>query len=136
MVKRKTRKTQTGKTNLARDRKLSAKPIGKRVSKSGGIYYEYRRNRTDVRGIDSPVKRRKKAVKKKYGYVVRLKSGITDGRIYKTEGKAVMKIAGVIKNNSLSQRVQTGFIGMKVKKIRLNEREIMEMRKVKNFIRS
>jgi len=55
--------TQTGRTNLIRDRKLRAKAPGKRKSKSGKTYYERRRNRSDVKGIDLP--KRKRRVKKK-----------------------------------------------------------------------
>lgn len=41
---------QTGKSNLARDRKRKAMSPGKRRSASSRIYYEYRKNRSDVRG--------------------------------------------------------------------------------------
>jgi len=42
---------QTGRSkNLARDRKLKALPPGKRRSASGKVYYEYRQNRSDLRG--------------------------------------------------------------------------------------
>lgn len=47
---------QIGKSNLSRDRLFKAKMPGKRVSKSGNVYYEYRRNRTDVKGRDTPIK--------------------------------------------------------------------------------
>lgn len=43
------------------DKKLTAKPPGKRVSKSGKVYYERRANRSDIlRGYDRPVVRRRK----------------------------------------------------------------------------
>ena len=38
----------SGTSNLQKDAKQPAKKIGKRVSKNGKTYYEYRRNRTDV----------------------------------------------------------------------------------------
>lgn len=70
MAKRKARaltKTtrQTGTSNMARDRKRKAIAPGKRRSKSGRIYYEYRKNRSDVKGRDTP--RTQKQVLKKYG---------------------------------------------------------------------
>lgn len=40
-------KKQTGKTNIAIDKKIQAKAPGKRVSKSGNVYYEARANRSD-----------------------------------------------------------------------------------------
>ena len=40
-------KKQTGKTKIAIDKKLQAKPVGKRISKSGNVYYEARANRSD-----------------------------------------------------------------------------------------
>lgn len=43
-------KKQTGTSNIAVDRKLKAKPPGKRVSKSGRKYTEVRKNRSDVKG--------------------------------------------------------------------------------------
>ena len=39
---------QTGKTNTRRDKLLRAKKPGKRRSKSGNVYYESRKNRSDV----------------------------------------------------------------------------------------
>ena len=38
---------QTGTSNLAKDAKRKALPPGARISKTGHLYYEYRRNRTD-----------------------------------------------------------------------------------------
>jgi len=60
MAKRKaralTRSTrQTGKSDMARDRKRKALAPGKRRSKKGNIYYENRKNRSDVKGRDTPV---------------------------------------------------------------------------------
>jgi len=44
-------KRQTGKSrDVERDRKLKALPPGKRRSRSGKIYYEYRQNRSDLEG--------------------------------------------------------------------------------------
>jgi antirestriction protein len=40
-------KGQVGKTNLLIDAKRKAKPMGRRVSKDGNVYYENRANRTD-----------------------------------------------------------------------------------------
>jgi hypothetical protein len=40
----------TGTSNLKYDRRHKALKPGKRVSKSGKVYYEYRKNRADVRG--------------------------------------------------------------------------------------
>jgi len=41
---------QIGKTNAFKDKRRIALPPGKRVSKTGKIYYEYRKNRTDKKG--------------------------------------------------------------------------------------
>lgn len=48
LVKRKKElRGQVGKTNLLIDAKRKAKPMGRRVSKDGNVYYENRANRTD-----------------------------------------------------------------------------------------
>jgi len=39
--------TQTGKTNMTKDKKYKAMTPGKRVSRFGNVYYEYRKNRSD-----------------------------------------------------------------------------------------
>ncbi len=39
---------QTGKSNIARDKKREALMPGKRISKTGKIYYEFRKNRSDL----------------------------------------------------------------------------------------
>jgi len=44
------RDKQIGSTNIYRDKRRTAMPSGKRISKSGNIYYEYRKNRTDKVG--------------------------------------------------------------------------------------
>lgn len=41
---------QVGKTTVWKDKLLPALPPGKRVSKDGKIYYEFRKNRSDKRG--------------------------------------------------------------------------------------
>ena len=42
---------QTGKSkDKARDKARKALPPGKRISKTGNVYYEYRRNRSDMPG--------------------------------------------------------------------------------------
>jgi len=41
---------QIGKSFIARDIKRSALKPGKRVSKTGKIYYEKRKNRSDLKG--------------------------------------------------------------------------------------
>jgi|688.fasta_scaffold147619_2 hypothetical protein len=46
VVKRTTR--QTGKSNRRYDRRVQARPPGLRVSKSGNLYRENRRNRSDL----------------------------------------------------------------------------------------
>jgi len=45
----KTRDHQIGKTDKSIDAKRNALLPGKRMSKTGGIYYEYRKNRSDSR---------------------------------------------------------------------------------------
>lgn len=44
--------SRTGKTQMIRDKKRNALLPGKRISKSGKIYYEKRRNRSDLLGKD------------------------------------------------------------------------------------
>jgi hypothetical protein len=44
------REHQTGKTNKLVDKKIKALLPGKRISKTGKIYYEYRKNRSDLKG--------------------------------------------------------------------------------------
>jgi hypothetical protein len=44
------RKWQTGSSNRKRDAERSARPPGKRKSRSGNVYTERRRNRTDMPG--------------------------------------------------------------------------------------
>lgn len=41
---------QTGTSNAFRDSRRKALPSGKRISKNGNVYYEYRKNRTDKVG--------------------------------------------------------------------------------------
>lgn len=41
-------KHQTGKTNIIPDRHVLAMKPGKRMSKTGHVYWETRKNRTDV----------------------------------------------------------------------------------------
>jgi hypothetical protein len=41
---------QVGKTTVWKDKQLSALAPGKRISKKGKVYYEYRKNRSDRRG--------------------------------------------------------------------------------------
>ena len=50
---------QTGTSVLEIDRQLKALPPGKRMSENGNVYYEYRKNRTDL-----PVKDSRKAKRK------------------------------------------------------------------------
>ena len=42
--------SRTGKTKISRDKKRNALLPGKRISKSGKIYYEKRKNRSDLVG--------------------------------------------------------------------------------------
>lgn len=39
---------QTGKSVKAIDRRIVAKKPGRRISEDGNVYFEYRRNRSDV----------------------------------------------------------------------------------------
>ena len=45
------RMRQIGRSNELRDLKRKALPPGRRVSKSGRVYYEYRKNRSDLPGL-------------------------------------------------------------------------------------
>jgi|694.fasta_scaffold36324_13 hypothetical protein len=49
-TKTKSKTRQTGSSNLAKDKQRKSQAPGKRKSASGGVYYEYRRNRTDKPG--------------------------------------------------------------------------------------
>ena len=46
----KTKEHQTGTSDLVRDRSRFAKPVGKRISITGKIYYESRKSRSDKKG--------------------------------------------------------------------------------------
>jgi len=47
------KKKQTGKrVDFEADKKRKALPAGKRISKNGKSYYEYRKNRTDIQGLN------------------------------------------------------------------------------------
>jgi hypothetical protein len=53
----KTRRTsvhQTGRTNKVIDKRIRAKAVGRRVTKWGTVYYEHRKNRTDIRRKSPP----------------------------------------------------------------------------------
>jgi hypothetical protein len=45
-----TRKRQTGTSSKKRDESRESRPPGKRISKFGNEYYEYRKNRSDIVG--------------------------------------------------------------------------------------
>lgn len=47
---------QTGKSDKKMDKKRSALPPGKRISKNGNVYYEYRKNRSDRLKSEKPKK--------------------------------------------------------------------------------
>ena len=49
-TKTKSKTRQTGSSNLEKDKQRKSQAPGKRKSASGGVYYEYRRNRTDKPG--------------------------------------------------------------------------------------
>ena len=69
-----------------------------------------------------------------HGYVIIFKNGRKDTRIYKSKAKAETHIRNLVKNNSLKQRQMTGYVGMRVIQYGLNLREVMEMKRVKDFI--
>lgn len=80
-LKRSTR--QTGSSDSKRDKKRKALAPGKRRSKKGKIYYEYRRNRTDVKGRDSPKVKRSK---RKYTPTKQIvKTPLGPERVYKDQ---------------------------------------------------
>jgi hypothetical protein len=41
---------QVGRTNITIDKSRKALMPGKRISKNGNIYYEYRKSRSDLKG--------------------------------------------------------------------------------------
>ena len=45
------RMRQIGRSNELRDLKRKALPPGRRISRSGRVYYEYRKNRSDLPGL-------------------------------------------------------------------------------------
>lgn len=79
--------------------------------------------------------RRKSEEEIKMAYLIKKKSGRTDGRIWKTKEAATSQVKGIIKNNTLKQRQQTGFVGLKVVKAKINDRERKELKRAKEFIR-
>lgn len=46
-LKTKTETRQVGTSKKKRDKRLNALPPGKRLSRNGNVYYEYRKNRSD-----------------------------------------------------------------------------------------
>jgi hypothetical protein len=76
-------KKQTGKTKIAIDKKLQAKPVGKRLSKSGKVYYEARANRSD-KGRLLGVKKKPAVSKHKdtqsHNVSIRVMSGIDNAK--------------------------------------------------------
>jgi hypothetical protein len=50
VLKPKRRYTKESKSNQKADSKRTAMKPGKRISKNGKVYYEYRKNRSDVKG--------------------------------------------------------------------------------------
>lgn len=44
------REHQIGKSDISIDKKRAALLVGKRISKNGNKYYEYRKNRGDLKG--------------------------------------------------------------------------------------
>lgn len=76
---------QTGSSDLVRDRQRRALAPGKRRSKNGTIYYENRKNRSDVKGRDTPL-RLKKRVKRS----VKANSSMGDKVLRSTLRKSVI----------------------------------------------
>ncbi len=66
VLKKSTRQTKVEGHNYVPklDNQKSALSPGKRISKTGNIYYEYRKNRSDVAGVDLPKKKKKVIVRK------------------------------------------------------------------------
>lgn len=94
MVKSKTikkSKRQTGTSKAKYDNKRTAKSPGKRISKNGKVYYEYRKNRTDVKGIDTP----KKTIKKNN----------SDSKRNKDWVKRINKLSQSYTNNKLGSKI-------------------------------
>lgn len=103
MVKRKpralTRDTrQTGSSDMARDKKRKAIAPGKRRSKKGNIYYENRKNRSDVKGRDTPT-----SSKKKLRRAVKANSSLGDKVLTKVKRKKVVKTTVFGKKQILSE---------------------------------
>jgi len=68
-------------------------------------------------------------------YLLIKNDGYTDGRIWKTKAKVRRHISAVIRNNSLEQRQMTGFVNMKIKKVKaLYPKQQEELKHVKDFI--
>ena len=75
--------------------------------------------------------------KVKKGYIVTTgsrKYTPFDGKIYKTKSLAEKRRSSVTKANSLKQRKMVGFINTKVRPHSLNDREIKEINKSKEYI--
>lgn len=123
-------KKQTGKTNLKIDSKRKAKPVGKRISKNGKVYYEYRKNRTDVKGIDLPKKKTLVKLKKKYSSLDKLKKDLISRE--KANKKELVIVSQYKKNNmkgyldeyyyiiySLDKEIDFKFVG-KLSNLKIN----------------
>jgi len=72
---------------MSRDILFKAKSPGKRVSKSGEIYYEYRKNRTDVKGRDAP-----KILKSQETKIRRLRNFINSVVKEKTQKDKILRL--------------------------------------------
>ena len=53
-------KNQIGSSDAKKDKQKTALPPGKRLSKSGNVYYEKRKNRSDRLKSEKPKKKKKK----------------------------------------------------------------------------
>lgn len=75
-------KKQTGTTSIKRDKKIQAKPVGKRISKSGNVYYEARANRSDkgrLLGVKKPAVSKHKDTQS-HNVSIRVMSGVNKGK--------------------------------------------------------
>jgi hypothetical protein len=68
-------------------------------------------------------------------YIIMNNKGRNIGnRLYKTLAKAESAKKGLVKNNSLEQRRQTGYIGLRVKRVKPYKQEVERLKIAKDFI--
>ena len=121
---------QTGTSNMVRDRKRKALAPGKRISKKGNIYYENRRNRSDVKGVDTPRAVARKPVARKSP--VKTDKRIAIEILKQLGGKRFMAMTGanqfIAGNNWMAFKLPRAKNGNRRVKITLNSMDTYDIK--------